>query len=253
MERRNWNRSELILVMNLYCQLPFGKFHNANPEVIELAKAIDRTPSSVLMKLCNLASLDPHHQQRGVKGLTSTSKLDKDVWGEFHSNWERLAEESELLRENLGLSSPDKTESDISEFKGSTEGKKLVSVRLAQRFFRKTILACYESRCCVTGISIPSLLIASHVLPWSLYPERRVDPRNGLCLNVLHDKAFDRGLISFDEQWQMLLSKELQEATTNKVLSQSLLPFEGRSIQLPEKFRPDPQCLEIHRSTIFRA
>jgi len=253
MGRRNWNRNELILAMNLYCQLPFGKFHNANPDVIQLAKAIERTPSSVSMKLCNLASLDPYHQQRGIKGLTSTSKLDKDVWGEFHSNWEQLAEESELLRDNLGLSSAEKTESDIPEFQGSTEEKKLVSVRLAQRFFRKTILASYESCCCVTGISIPSLLIASHVLPWSSYPEHRVDPRNGLCLNALHDKAFDRGLITFDEQWRMLLSKELQEATTNKVLSQSFIPFEGRSIQLPEKFRPDPQCLEIHRSTIFRA
>jgi len=253
MGRRNWNRNELILAMNLYCQLPFGKFHNANPDVIELAKAIDRTPSSVSMKLCNLASLDPYHQQRGIKGLTSTSKLDNDVWGEFHSNWEQLAEESELLRVNLGLSSAEKTELDIPEFKGSTEEMKLVNVRLAQRFFRKTILACYESRCCVTGISIPSLLIASHVLPWSSYPKHRVDPRNGLCLNVLHDKAFDRGLITFDEQWRMLLSKELQEATTNKVLSQSFIPFEGRSIQLPEKFRPDSQCLEIHRSTIFRA
>ncbi len=249
---RNWDRNELLLAMNLYCQLSFGKFHKANPDVIQLAKAIDRTPSSVSMKLCNLASLDPFHQQRGVKGLSGASKLDKSVWAEFHSNWEQLAEESENLRDAIGLSSLDKTELDTSEFIGSTEKKKLVNVRLAQRFFRKTILACYESRCCVTGIAIPSLLVASHVLPWSSYPECRVDPRNGLCLNVLHDKAFDRGFITFDEEWRLVISREIREATTNKVLSQSFLPFEGCPIQLPEKFHPDLDGLEIHRAEIFR-
>lgn len=106
MARRDWTHEELTLAMNLYCQLPFGRLHKGNSEIIAIATVIGRTPSSVAMKLCNLASLDPAHQQRGVKGLSSVSKGDREIWQEFHSDWERLSVESESLRERLGITFP---------------------------------------------------------------------------------------------------------------------------------------------------
>jgi len=66
MKRRNWTREELILALNLYLKLPFGKMHSRTPEVIHLAKIIDRTPSSIAMRLVNFASVDPYHQNRGM-------------------------------------------------------------------------------------------------------------------------------------------------------------------------------------------
>jgi putative restriction endonuclease len=67
MKRRLWTKEELILALNLYLKLPFGKFYHRTPEIIHLASLIGRTPSSVAMRLSNFASVDPYHQKRGVK------------------------------------------------------------------------------------------------------------------------------------------------------------------------------------------
>jgi putative restriction endonuclease len=240
--------------MNLYCRLPFGLFHQKNPEVIALANAIERTPSSVAMKLCNLASLDPYHRERGVRGLDGASRGDRAIWDEFHSDWESLAVQSEQLRGSLGLSDSNAKVSHEPEAKytSNTEVERPVRVRLAQRFFRQSVLAAYESRCCVTGIDLPQLLIASHILPWSDHPEHRANPRNGLCLSRIHDAAFDQGLIGFDDGYRMVLSKALVDATTNETLAACFRRHEGQSIQLPERFRPDSAFLAIHMNCVFR-
>jgi putative restriction endonuclease len=254
MASKPWSRDELILAMNLYCRLPFGLFHSRNPDVIALANAIERTPSSVAMKLGNLASLDPYHRERGVKGLEGASRGDRAIWDEFHADWESLAVLSEKLRESLGLVEAESAATEQPEvvYAGETEAERPVRVRLAQRFFRQSVLAAYESRCCVTGISLSQLLIASHILPWSGFPEHRANPRNGLCLSRLHDAAFDQGLIGFDEDYRMVLSKELSDATTNDVLAACFQRYEGQPIQLPERFRPESTFLASHITSVFR-
>ncbi len=281
MAQRRWTRDELILAMNLYCRLPFGQFTKSNPEVIRLATAIGRTPSSVGMKLCNFASLDPHHQERGVKGLTSTSVTDRQIWGEFHADWARLAAESEAVRERLlpepedagifdfrpgdfrldadppeSLETPqskiENHESKIAPFTGPTDAEAIVRVRRAQRFFRRAVLTSYAGQCCISGIALPQLLVASHILPWSTHPEHRANPSNGLCLSRLHDAAFDQGLITFDLNLCLVLSAKLRDATENPVLNASFIPYEGRPMRLPEKFRPDTRFLERHRAEVFQ-
>lgn len=66
MVRNNWTREETLLAFDLYCGVPFGKIHASNPEIIELARIIDRTPASLAMKMCNLASIDPVQRERGI-------------------------------------------------------------------------------------------------------------------------------------------------------------------------------------------
>lgn len=73
MIRKNWQRDELLLALNLYCKLPFGQYHNRNPEIIQLAGFVNRSPDAVAMKLSNFASFDPYHQARGIKGLANAS------------------------------------------------------------------------------------------------------------------------------------------------------------------------------------
>ena len=65
MTKKLWSRDELILALNLYLKLQFGKLHSRTPEIIHLAAFIDRTAGSVAMRLNNFASVDPYHQQRG--------------------------------------------------------------------------------------------------------------------------------------------------------------------------------------------
>src|SRR5438034_5029431 len=162
--------------------------HARNPAVIAMARALGRTPGSVAMKLVNLASLDAAHQARGISGLTGVSRADKEIWQEFGSNWSVLAAESEKrLREILSAKGerPEKEPAGLrlltAHPEGPTEAAANVRVRIMQGFFRKVVLAAYESRCCVTGNPVRELLIASHILPWSQFPKERVNPRTGLC------------------------------------------------------------------------
>lgn len=67
----------------------------------------------------------------------------------------------------------------------------------ARAFFRAAVLAGYDHRCALTGLDLPELIHASHIIPWADNVPRRADPTNGIALNVLHDRAFDRGLITF--------------------------------------------------------
>ncbi|MGV2389859.1 MAG UNVERIFIED_CONTAM: hypothetical protein LVR29_21185 [Microcystis novacekii LVE1205-3] len=118
-------------------------------------------------------------------GLKAISKADRQIWQEFEDNWAELALESEeKLQVLLGVineQQEDFTRLDFSE-KIKTETEAIRKVRIGQNFFRKTILALYNYRCCITGNPIPLLLTASHILPWSQFPEQRLNPHNGLCL-----------------------------------------------------------------------
>jgi predicted restriction endonuclease len=264
--RKPWSREETLLAVNLYCRIPFGKQHSRCHEVIELATAIGRTPSSVAMKLNNFTSLDPEEQARGVKGLSGASKLDRDIWEEINNNWEKVSAKSEYLwKQVVEQKSPisnlpilekfsDNTidYDDISKnWLGSTETTRTTSARLAQGFFRRTVLASYLNRCCISGIPVSELLVASHILPWADHPDQRVNPCNGLCLSNLHDKAFDRGLITFDEEYRLVLGKKLKEFMTVEALRFNFLSYEGKQLTLPEKFLPDKQSLAHHRDAIF--
>jgi putative restriction endonuclease len=126
-------------------------------------------------------------------------------------------------------------------------------VRRGQQFFRQTVLNSYGVRCCISGINVPRLLVASHIKPWRDFPDERLHPGNGLCLSSLHDAAFDAGLITLDEKLCLILNKRLRSYFPQALLEQNFLPFEGKSIRLPAKIaEPDPDFLRHHREVIFK-
>src|SRR4051812_27104393 len=90
-----WTRDQLLLALRLYMRLPFGKLDSRNPEIIELASQIGRTPGALSMKACNFATLDPALQSRGIRGLSNLSNADREIWSEFATNAEALAAEAE--------------------------------------------------------------------------------------------------------------------------------------------------------------
>jgi putative restriction endonuclease len=253
-----WTREHLLVALDLYCKLPFGQFDQRNTLIKKAAAAMGRTPSSVSMKLCNLASLDPSERARGVGGLKNASRADREIWDEFNAHPE-LAVEIERAAE-LVLSRPS-APVEISPFHDitpppdpdrPTERMAEVRQRLGQNFFRNSVLASYHSRCCITGNPVPELLVASHILPWSNHPEQRLNLRNGLCLAQTQDAAFDRGLMTVDEDNRVVLSKYLQEFLPNDALQREFVAFEGMPIRLPEKFLPNPEFLRFHRESWFR-
>lgn len=249
-----WTEEELILTMNLYCKLPFGKLHQGRPEVIELAKLIGRTPGSVAFKLVNLASLDPSLQARGIKGASNASKLDKKVWDDFYNNWESLPFESEkLLAKMKNKNIEDELENEFDTMPEGQTRASWVQVRVNQAFFRKMIMASYNSTCCITGIKQPELLIAGHIKPWGVDPKNRLNPQNGIAINALHDKAFENGLITITPDYTIKVSAELLQISKDQTLQKYFLPYNNKKIIEPQRFLPDGEFLEWHNAERFRS
>lgn len=250
-----WSRDELILSLYLYCQIPFAQTKANNPEVIRLAKLLGRTPSSVARKLGNFGAFDPLLAKQGISGLTHVSKLDKEIWHEFYGRWESLVQESQgLLTKAQAL--PAKIEDEqpiisrIPRPAKKSEKAATVMIRLYQSFFRRAILSSYESSCCVCGIDLPQLLVASHIIPWAENEETRTDPENGLCLCALHDKALDRGLISLNKSYMIVLSSTLKASKANAV-QLTLRDYQNHKISMPRRFPPSNAYLQWHFENIF--
>jgi putative restriction endonuclease len=254
MPSNKWTREELIMAFNLYCKIPFGKIHIHNPEIISLAKILGRIPSAVSWKLANFASLDPFLQKRNIAGASHGSKLDAEIWNEFNGDWDKLAFESErLLAHKVGKQVEEVSEVDLFDLpKAGKERESIVKVRVNQSFFRKAVLAAYNYQCCITGLEIPELLNASHIIPWSKDEANRVNPRNGLCLNVIHDRAYDRGLLTITPEFTVKVSKSIKNINASNAVQDFLLRYDGSIINKPARFLPDPKFLKYHNRRVFR-
>ncbi len=252
-----WTHQQQLLALRLYCRLPFGRLHHTHPEIATVAALIGRTPSAVSMKACNFASLDPEHQSRGVAGLGNCSRADRELWARFEADPESVAAEMErawarVIHEPRGSGEATPEEADLVAPATDTEREQVVRVRRVQRFFRETVLVSYENRCALSEIAVPELLNASHIIPWSRDVRRRADPRNGLCLNALYDRAFDRGFITFDEGLRVMVSPALRGAEAPPLQREALAALEGRELRAPVRFRPDEEALAWHRAEVFR-
>lgn len=252
--QRLWTEDELILAINLYCKIPFGKIHRHNPEIIHLAELIDRTPNSVSYKLVNFASFDPSLQARGIKGAVNASKLDKQIWNEFFNNWENLSFESEKLRAKFESKTIEQL-NNIDEDDLPKEGKtreQIIQARVNQSFFRKTVLAAYNNTCCITGINQPELLVAGHIRPWKEDIKNRLNPRNGIALNGLHDKAFENGLMTITTDYKIKISRILKKQKNQKIIQDYFLSFDDKPIILPSRFLPDCEFLKYHNEFKYK-
>lgn len=249
-----WTREELILALNLYLKLPFGKMHSRTPEIIKLAEAIGRTPSSIAMRLTNFANVDPFHQNRGIKGMSGGRKQVEPIWNEFINDKEKLVFESErILAEKENLTIEMKFADilyDINNLKGETKVRE-VKTRVNQNFFRQVVISNYSGKCAISGIDIPDLLIASHIIPWSKSEDERLNPENGICFSSLYDKAFDKGLIAINERFEVIFSSDLKKKSKNEYYSKYFSHLENEKIILPQKYLPNVKFLQYHLDEIF--
>jgi putative restriction endonuclease len=252
MAGRPWTRDETLAALNLYCRTPFGRLHARNPDIIGLARALGRTPDSVAMKCCNLASLDPALRARGIKGLSKASQLDEAVWAEFHHDPDAVGYESEVEYAKVTQQKPRK--SDVipwNEVQG-LDKEVVTRVRINQHLFRAMILAGYRNGCAVCELPISSLLVASHIVPWSVEKSERMNPRNGICLCALHDRAFDTGILIIRPDYSVAISRTATVAA-NAAVDRFLTAFDGGKIALPDRWHPDPQLLQRHADIVGRS
>lgn len=252
--RKLWTKDELIVVFNLYLKLPFGKMHTKTPEVIEMSNLLGRTVNSIAIRLTNFASCDPYHQNRGVKGMVGGIKQCQPIWDEFSNNKELLIFESErILAEMENKTVETKFNEllfDLKDLKGETKLRE-VKTRVNQNVFRQIVIANYSGKCAITGIDLPELLFASHIIPWSKNENERLNPENGICLSALYDKAFDRGLIGFNDKNEILISSNLKKKKQSDYYNRYFSHLENLKLSTPQKYLPNKKFLQYHLDEIF--
>ena len=224
--------------------------------MIELAALLARKIGSASRKLANFSRFDPFLEQRNIKGLPHGAKAEESIWNEFVRNPEALVFESEgLLAERRGKSVEEIAQIETDDLPPPGKDREaIVRVRVNHKFFSRRVLSAYGFRCCVTGLSVRSLLVASHIVPWSVDPANRLNPRNGLCLNALHDRAFDSHLMWVEKDFIVRISPKLSSIERPLGAAASwLASFEGKGLILPDNFRPDPELLMKHEKKCHEA
>ncbi|MBN8673731.1 MAG: HNH endonuclease [Chitinophagales bacterium] len=179
--------------------------------------------------------------------MKNAGELTEVVFKEFYSNWDEYFFESEKLLAKKKNTTIEKLNNiDVEGLpKEGRERERLVKVRINQYLFRTLMDANYNAKCCITGIDNPELLIASHIVPWSKDEKNRLNPANGLLLNSLHDKAFERGLITISEDFKVKVSSVLLKSKVESI-KQNFSELNNKPILLPRKFKPDIEFLKKH-------
>lgn len=214
-----WTDEQITLALHLYTVTPYSKISPKNPEVIDLANLLGRSPGAISLKLSNLAACDQKGLALGHKGSSHGSKLDAFVWKKYLSNneldIEKLNRDAEKIRQRLLNTkiSHQPTGSleidlDIRSLRDQ-ERYYTMKARLDQSLFRRAVLANFNSRCPFSDCAIPELIDAAHILPWNDYPKIRMKLSNGLLLNKLIHIAFDKNMLGIDPNGQIVLSKFL--------------------------------------------
>lgn len=183
--------------------------------------------------------------------MANVSTLDREVAATFAADWDTMIEATESRW--LGVF-PVEPVSAVETFPSDipTELLSTVKVRLKQAFFRRMILSAYESLCCMCLLSSPKLLTASHIKPWAVAtPSERLDPHNGLLLCALHDRAFDRGLVTVTSQLNVQIAGQLLVNRPTSVERAAFIDIDGAPIRMPTRFSPATGFLEHHNRQIF--
>lgn len=246
---RKWLRDDVIAAYALYCITPLNKINPSNKIIQQVAEARELSLASLVMRMRNFQYIDPAISGEGKKGLGHVAKLDKEIFEEFRNDWGEL---SIYAEEVTGLAifdaDPEQGARPISSL---TEKNKVSRER---HFFRASVFAAYNNKCCITGLELPTLLVASHIKPYSECrgSAERTDPHNGLLLNTFYDKAFDQGLITVTKDYTIYVSKLVKEYSYNEFTRQWLIGLEGNQIIRSKTFLPDPECLEYHNDIIFK-
>lgn len=241
----------MIIVLDLYFKLPFGRLNKNTSEVKALAKLIGRSDNSVALRLVNYAACDPYILSTGRRGMASGRERCMPYWNKYANNKEELFLKADEIRAKLSRTSIEKILGiNPVDFIGK-ERDTVIKQRVNQSAFRTMILGNYENKCAITGIDIPELLIASHIVPWSIDKENRLNPSNGICLSPLYDKMFDKGLIGIREDYSIQLSFELKQNVGKDFYNNHIGFIADRKLRLPIEHLPNLKFLEYHYNNIF--
>ena len=171
-------------------------------------------------------------------------RWEEEIWQEFCDNPDRLAFESERLIAQLSQKSIEESLNiGIDNLPQGLEREAVVKQRVSQSFFRSAVMSAYNHRCCISGITLPSLLEACHIVAWSDDKLNRTNPKNGLCMNSFFHKAYDKHLLGISPDMKIVISEKLRTASCEQSFASYISNLNGKKILLPDKFLPQRELL----------
>lgn len=137
----------------------------------------------------------------------------------------------------------------VEATESDTQREGPITQRRGQDRFQREVLGNFGHKCCLTAVAERDLLVASHIVPWSRRVPSRLDPANGLCLFVTHDKLFDRGYFTLSNDL-IVSSTRLRNGLSSHVV-EILDEIHGRQLCTPVRRPIRPEYLQFHREHVF--
>jgi putative restriction endonuclease len=197
------------------------------------------------MRLSNYAHYDPKLSANGLSGGGKTCKVH---WDKYANNLGLLKSDAAVCRARIIENGSDSS----SSMERIKDIDRLVDDMYNFKF-QDIIMSNYHSRCALTGMSIPGLIVGCHIVPSSINEEDHLKASNGICLTFLHAKAFVDGLIGFDADYRLHISPELKKFQFKNGYSTNFKRYENKMLSLGDiTLKPNPEFLDWHLQTVFR-
>lgn len=240
-----WDRDEFLITLDLYLNGDGYSLDTGDPQIREVAAVIDRSPSSVVLRLSNYRYLDPSADQ---KGQSNHGAPCREIWEEYYGNTDELARDaaSAWTRIEQGISETQGGSNNNPVKTGESEGKG--KTRVGQSDFRSVVRERYGDECVLCSVDEPGLLQAGHILNWSEFEEERGDPSNGILLCYTHHRAFDVGMFTLSSSYDLVVNPEFEP--TGEYLRRTLVERDGDEIKFSGD-PPSPEYINTHNESLY--
>lgn len=248
-----WTREQEIVALYLYCLIPFNRVTNSNPQIKAMSELIGRPNSNSLKtKIANFGHFDTHLV---ASGLNHTSRLDEEIWNEYCGRWQELEIDALEILEQFQNQSPSVIY-EIPTIPQGQERETIVRQRANQYLFRNMVLSAYNNTCCITGLARQELLDACHIVDWATNEANRLNPCNGLAMNVLFHRAYDDYFLGITPDLEVVVSDRLYDGlrgVAKKNAYDIFSKYAGSTIATPKKFKPELELVEKKYQTFLKA
>lgn len=173
------------------------------------------------------------------KGILQNADIDEFIYNATDKFLEILIKLKAYMDEEIEI---EKTIKGLSPWKydnsRNTEISRQTKQRVGQDKLREYILKIYNNQCALCEINKDDLLLCSHIIPWNMDEENRLNPQNAICLCSLHDKLFDRRYFSLDENYEIIFTLKADDMV-KRLLN-------GLKFREPLQDSPDNKFLKKH-------
>ena len=239
-----WSREQEIVALYMYCLIPFNKVSGNNPHIAKMANIIGRpNANSLKAKIGNFGKFDTN---LAAVGLGHSSHLDEEIWNEYNGRWQDLEVDALKLIEKFQHTNHEE-QTEIPFIPIGKEREVVIKQRINQSLFRNMVLSAYNNTCCITGLARPELIEACHIIDWADDEKNRINPCNGLAMNVLFHRAFDKLYLGISTDLRVIISDKLYDGLRGKDKDKTyeiFNPYNGKNIMLPKKFKPNIEFIE---------